>query len=126
MVLLASLAFPQQQDFSKVRIKVTKVAGNVYMLEGAGGNIGVSAGEDGIVIVDDQFAPLADKIREALKSIVDKPVRFVINTNHHGDHTGGNARFGETSTIIAHDNVRKRLMGTEQKAGLPVITFDTM
>lgn len=123
IALLASLASAQQQDFSKVQIKATKVAGNVYMLEGSGGNIGVSAGEDGIVIVDNQFAPLAEKIREALKGIVDKPVRFVINTHFHGDHAGGNANFAETSTIIAHDNVRKRLM-TASNAGLPVITFD--
>src|SRR6266478_3300542 len=85
----------QDQDFSKVQIKVTKVSGNIYMLEGAGGNIAASVGEDGIVIVDDQFAPLADKIQAALKElkITDKPVRFVINTHYHGDHTGGNAPF---------------------------------
>lgn len=124
IALSASLAFSQQQDFSKVQIKVIKVAGNIYMLEGSGGNIGVSAGEDGIVIVDDQYAPLSEKIREALKGIVDKPVRFVINTHFHGDHTGGNSNFGGASTIIAHDNVRKRLAATETKAGLPVITFD--
>src|SRR6266704_3061965 len=98
-----------QQDFSKVEIKATKVAGNIYMLEGAGGNIGVCAGEDGIVIVDDQYAPLAYKIREALKGINDKPLKFVINTHFHGDHTGGNAEFGTEATIIAQENVRKRL-----------------
>src|SRR5438552_10102883 len=81
----------------------------MYMLEGSGGNIGASVGEDGIVIVDDQFAPLAEKIRAALKGITDKPVRFVINTHWHGDHTGGNANFSQTSTLIAQDNVRKRL-----------------
>ena len=128
------------QDFSKVQIKVTQVAGNIYMLEGAGGNIAASVGEDGIVIVDDQFAPLAGKIREALKNIgaTDKPVRFVINTHYHGDHTGGNLPFSETSTIIAQDNVRKRLeaggasgnggsMRMENKpapkGALPIITF---
>src|SRR5437899_3032226 len=100
---------PAQQDFSKVQIKVSKVAGSVYMLEGSGGNIGVSVGEDGIVIVDDQFAPLAPKIREALKSITDKPLKFVLNTHFHGDHTGGNAQFGTEVPIIAHENVRKRL-----------------
>src|SRR5438045_8238398 len=102
-----------QQDFSKVEIKVTKVAGNIYMLEGAGGNIAASIGEDGIVIVDDQFAPLAEKIQAALKNlgITDKPVRFVINTHYHGDHTGGNAPFSNGgSTVIAQDNVRKRLV----------------
>src|SRR6266581_4011493 len=95
-----------QQDFSKVEIKATKVAGNVYMLEGSGGNIGVCAGEDGIVIVDDQYAPLANKIKEALKGISDKPLKFVINTHFHGDHTGGNAAFGKEASIIAHENVR--------------------
>src|SRR5712664_2143204 len=117
-----------QQDFSKVEIKATKVAGNVYMLEGSGGNIGVCAGDDGIVIVDDQYAPLANKIKEALKGISDKPLKFVINTHFHGDHTGGNAQFGADATIIAHDNVRERLKaaGTnaQPKESLPVITFN--
>src|SRR5690242_2862201 len=107
--VLAMAAAAQQGDYSKVQIKVQKVSGNVYMLEGAGGNIGVSVGDDGIVIVDDQFAPLAEKIRAALKGITDKPVRFVINTHYHGDHTGGNLEFQKTSPIIAQDNVRKRL-----------------
>src|SRR6266436_9171742 len=106
-----------QQDFSKVEIKVTKVAGGVYMLEGAGGNIGVCAGADGIVIVDDQYAPLANKIKEALKGISDKPLKFVINTHFHGDHTGGNSEFGTEATIIAHENVRKRLQEGGPVAG---------
>src|SRR6266576_1165539 len=101
--------FGQGQDFSKVEMKVEKVAGTVYMLQGAGGNIGASVGDDGIVIVDDQYAPLAEKIQAALKSITDKPVRFVINTHYHGDHTGGNAYFQKQAPIIAQDNVRKRL-----------------
>jgi cyclase len=142
-LLVVSVANAQQQtDFSKVQIKVTKVSGNIYMLEGEGGNIAASVGEDGIVIVDDQFAPLADKIQAALKNlgITDKPVRFVINTHYHGDHTGGNEPFANTgSTVIAQDNVRKRLEngGTAgnggsikmevkpaPKAALPIITFD--
>jgi glyoxylase-like metal-dependent hydrolase (beta-lactamase superfamily II) len=132
----------QNTDYSKVQIKVTKVSGNIYMLEGEGGNIAASVGEDGIVIVDDQFAPLAEKIQAALKNlrITDKPVRFVINTHYHGDHTGGNEPFANTgSTVIAQDNVRKRLEtgGTggngssmkmdykaAPKAALPVITFE--
>src|SRR2546427_7770119 len=132
----------QQQDFSKVQIKVTKVSGNIYMLEGQGGNIAASVGEDGIVIVDDQFAPLADKIQAALKElkITDKPVRFVINTHYHGDHTGGNVPFNNAgSTLIAQDNLRKRLEsgGTAGNGGsikmenkpapkeaLPIITFE--
>ena len=125
----------QQQDFSKVQVKATKVAGNVYMLQGSGGNIGVSVGADGILIVDDQFAPLADKIRAALKELGQGKLRFILNTHWHGDHTGGNVVFGPEATIIAHDNVRKRL-STEQKSevfknttpaspkeALPVITF---
>jgi glyoxylase-like metal-dependent hydrolase (beta-lactamase superfamily II) len=109
--LLAQLGRAQQQDFSKVEIKVTKLSGNIYMLEGEGGNIAASVGDDGIVIVDDPFAPLADKIQAALKSlgITDKPVRLVIHTHDHGDHTGGNAPFANAgSTVIAQDNVRKR------------------
>ena len=124
--------------FANVQIKVTPVAGSVYMLEGAGGNIAVSVGDDGVVIVDDQFAPLVDKIRAALKGVTDKPVRFVLNTHYHGDHTGGNALLQKDAPVIAHDNVRKRLaaggvsgnLGSrphgEQAGGggaLPIITF---
>ncbi|HKC85201.1 MAG TPA: MBL fold metallo-hydrolase [Blastocatellia bacterium] len=135
LCLFATLAFAQGQDFSKVQIKATKVAGNVYMLEGSGGNIGVSVGPDGILIVDDQFAPLADKIKAALKELGQGKLKFVINTHWHGDHTGGNPVFGVDSTIVAHTNVRKRLgMESTNRAGqkvpaapkeaLPVITFD--
>jgi len=140
LLLFVSGTAMAQQDFSKVEIKVSKVSGNIYMLEGAGGNIAASVGEDGIVIVDDQYAPLADKIQAALKGITDKPVRFVINTHYHGDHTGGNEPFSNKgSTVIAQDNVRKRLenggmagnggsLKMEQKpapkAALPVITFE--
>jgi len=138
-LLIIPCANAQQDDFSKVEIKVTKVAGSVYMLEGAGGNIGASVGEDGIVIVDDQYAPLAEKIQAALKGVTDKPVRFVINTHYHGDHTGGNAYFQKQAPVIAHDNVRKRLEtgGTAGNRGsiskvnqpaakdaLPILTFD--
>jgi cyclase len=107
--LAACMATAQDEDFSKVQMKVTKVAGNVNMLEGAGGNIGASVGKDGIAIVDDQYAPLTDKIQAALNGTTDKPVRFIINTHYHGDHTGGNAYFQRQAPIIAHDNVRKRL-----------------
>jgi cyclase len=137
VTMCATLVGAQGPDFSKVEIKAQKVAEGIYMLTGAGGNIGVSVGEDGIVIVDDQYAPLAPKIQAALKGISDKPVRFVLNTHYHGDHTGGNADFGKTgSTIIAHENVRKRLtegytiarFGMNEppasKEALPVITFD--
>jgi cyclase len=133
------LVAAQDQDFSKVQMKVSKVAGTVYMLQGAGGNIGASVGDDGIVIVDDQYAPLAEKIQAALKGITDKPVRFIINTHYHPDHTGGNAYFQKQAPIIAQDNVRKRLeeggpagnggsvhfdAKPEAKEALPIITFD--
>src|SRR6185369_14275174 len=100
-----------QNDLSKVEIKSTQVAGNIYMLEGSGGNIGVSVGADGILIVDDEFAPLADKIRAALKRLGEGKLRYILNTHFHGDHTGGNKEFGTEAPIIAHDNVRKRLTG---------------
>lgn len=131
---LAALPLVAQDNFDKVQIKVHPVAGSVYMLEGAGGNIGVSIGEDGIVIVDDQFAPLAPKIKAALKGISDKPVRFVINTHYHGDHVGGNAEFSKDSTIIAQDNVRDRMAAGSnvadnsappaKKEALPIVTFN--
>jgi glyoxylase-like metal-dependent hydrolase (beta-lactamase superfamily II) len=132
--LFVATAALAQQDFSKTEIKVEKVSGNVYMLTGSGGNIGVLAGEDGLVIIDDQFAPLAPKIRTALKGISDKPVRFILNTHYHGDHTGGNEFFGREGTIIAHENVRKRLASGSKargndtppapKGALPIITFN--
>jgi glyoxylase-like metal-dependent hydrolase (beta-lactamase superfamily II) len=124
-----------QRDFSTVEIKVIPVAKNIYMLEGSGGNIGVSVGADGILIVDDQFAPLAEKIEAAIQKLKPGKLKFVLNTHFHGDHTGGNAHFGaKEATIVAHSNVRKRL-ATEQtvlgnkvspspKEALPVITFD--
>jgi glyoxylase-like metal-dependent hydrolase (beta-lactamase superfamily II) len=135
LCLFTGFVFNQGQDFSKVQIKATKVAGNVYMLEGSGGNIGVSVGSDGILIVDDQYAPLADKIKASLKELGQGKLKFVINTHWHGDHTGGNAIFAVDSTIVAHTNVRKR-MGSENiirdtqkvppapKEALPVITYD--
>ena len=133
--LLFAMPVTAQTDWSKVEIKATKVAGNIHMLEGSGGNIGVSVGEDGVLIVDDQFAPLADKIKAALKNLGEGKLKFVLNTHWHGDHTGGNAAFGREAPVIAHENVRKRL-STEQKSevfkrttpaspkeALPVITF---
>jgi glyoxylase-like metal-dependent hydrolase (beta-lactamase superfamily II) len=128
-----AFAAVQQRDFSQVTIKTTPVAGNVYMLEGSGGNIGVSAGPDGVLIVDDQFAPLAEKIRAAVKGINPGALRFVLNTHWHGDHTGGNAFFSKEATIIAHDNVRARLSKESTRGGQvtpaapkeawPVITY---
>ena len=137
IMMLCSSAMPTlAQDFSKVEIKVTKVAGNVYMLEGSGGNIGVSVGPDGILIVDDQYAPLADKIKAALKTLGEGKLKFILNTHYHGDHTGGNIAFGPEAPIIAQTNVRKRLSEEQKsklfnrttpaspKEALPVITFD--
>jgi len=127
-------SFAQDQDFSKVEMKVQKVAGTVYMLEGSGGNIGASVGDDGIVIVDDEFLPLAGKIEAALKGISDKPIKVVLNTHWHGDHTGGNPHFGEKAPIVAQENVRKRLVTggksrfgetkPADKSALPIITFE--
>ena len=124
-----------QQDFSKVEIKTEKAAGNVHVLYGAGGNIGVSAGPDGLLIIDDQFTPLADKIRAALKPLSTGQLRFVLNTHFHFDHTHANPVFGREALIVAHANVRRRLsvettvLGTKYpalpKEGLPVVTYDT-
>ena len=102
-------ADPQQPDFAKAEIKTEKAAGSVYVLYGSGGNIGVSAGPDGLLIVDDQFAPLADKVRAALKPLSAGPLRFVLNTHFHFDHTHANPVFGREATIVAHANVRRRL-----------------
>jgi len=129
-------ALAQQRNFDAVQIKTTKVADGIYMLEGEGGNIGVSAGEDGVFLIDDQFAPLTPKITAAVRAISDKPIRFLINTHWHGDHVGGNENFGKAGVVIvAHDNVYKRMSvgGAIQllkqnyapapKAALPVISF---
>ncbi len=136
LVLTAVPSFGQQ-DFSNVTIETTKVADGLYMMVGAGGNLGVSVGEDGVFLVDDQYAPLTDKIRKAIAAVTDQEIRFVVNTHWHGDHTGGNENLGSGgAVIVAHGNVRER-MSTEQflalwqqtvppspKAALPVITYD--
>ena len=125
------------QDMDNVEIRTELVRDNIHVLYGAGGNIGVSVGEDGVYIIDDQYAPLSEKIKAAIKKLSDKPVRFVINTHYHGDHTGGNENFGKAgSVIVAHDNIRMRLtQGSFIKvfnmkrppiegAALPVVTFN--
>lgn len=133
LLLGAGVAWAQQ-DFSNVEIHVQRVKGNIYMLNGTGGNVGVSVGPDGVLIVDDKFAPLAEKIRAALKGVGGGELKFILNTHFHGDHTGGNQVFGPEAPIIAQTNVRKRL-STEQTRGgqtspaapkeaWPVITFD--
>ncbi len=125
-----------QNDFSNVEIETTKVTDGIYMLEGAGGNIGLSVGADGAFVIDDQFAPLSDKIMAAIAKVTAEPVEFVLNTHWHFDHTGGNEHFGKSGAhIVAHDNVRKRLkegmkggdglpdVGPAPADALPVITF---
>ena len=118
MNLLIPILLLQFGDLTKVQIKTTKVAGSVSMLEGAGGNIGVTAGADGVFIIDDEFAPLAPKIKAAIAAISKQPLKFIFNTHWHGDHTGGNeVMSGNGALIVAHDNVRKR-MSTEQVSEL--------
>ncbi|MGD2180852.1 MBL fold metallo-hydrolase [Lusitaniella coriacea] len=136
----ATPLFAQTPDFESVQIETIPLRDGIYMLVGEGGNIGVSAGEDGVFLIDDQFAPLTEKIVAAIRTISSEPVRFLINTHWHFDHTGGNENFGKAGVVIvAHDNVRDR-MSTEQiievigrtfppspTAALPIITFnDTM
>ena len=125
-----------QPDLSDVEIVPHQLSDNIYYLQGQGGNIGVSVGDDGIFLIDDQFAPLSEKILDALEDLSDEPLRFVLNTHHHGDHTGGNANMAaEGAVIIAHENVRRILrdgftggdlsqaLTEEQSQGLPFVTF---
>lgn len=138
LILILSFALPSAltgQDFSRVQVTVVPVATGIYMLQGAGGNIGLSVGDEAFVI-DDQYAPLTAKIREAIATVTSKPVRFVVNTHWHGDHTGGNENLSMAGAIIvAHENVRRR-MSVEQfmaafnsrvpaspRKALPVVTF---
>lgn len=114
---------------SQTTITTHKVNGNIYMLEGRGGNIGVSVGDDGVLMIDDQYANMSDAIKDALKKLGNGKLEYVLNTHHHGDHTGGNAVFGAEATIVAHDNVYKRLAKGKKlddpgvRAGLPTFTF---
>src|SRR5262245_33662451 len=132
-VFLADSALAQnaQQDFSNVQIKTTKVADKFYTLEGQGGMIGALVGADGVFLVDTQFAPLTDKIVAAVKKISPGPIKFVVNTHVHGDHTGGNENLGKMGAVIfSRDQLRARLAnpgGTAQPAppaALPVVTYD--
>ena len=122
LIGLTSVAAQAQRDFSQAEITVEAVAGSVYLLHGPGGNIGVQAGADGLVLIDDKFAPLAAKIGAALAQIGEGDLLYVLNTHYHGDHTGGNAQFGVEAPIIAHQNVRQRLADKPREAW-PVITF---
>ena len=116
----------QADRFDNVKIKTHAVAGDVYMLEGSGGNIGVLATADGLLLVDDQFKPLAERIEHAMVNIVNKPLKYIVNTHFHGDHTGSNSHFSHHAPIFAHKNVRKRLSSSEDhdQAALPVVTYD--
>ena len=107
---LSSSYVISQRDWSKIEIKTEKVTDNIYMLQGSGGNIAVLTGDEGTLMVDDQFAPLSERIMAAIKELTDHPVHYLLNTHWHGDHTGGNENFANAGAIIiAHDNVRKRL-----------------
>jgi glyoxylase-like metal-dependent hydrolase (beta-lactamase superfamily II) len=136
-VLAATLhAQAPQPDFSKVEIKTTKISDTFYTLEGQGGTIGVLVGADGIFMVDSQFAPLSQKIAAAIHQISDKPVRFMVNTHVHGDHTGGNENFAKMGvTIFSRDELRWRLAHPSPAANgapgvpapavaLPVVTYE--
>ena len=125
-----------QQNFDAVQVTSQQLAPRVFALFGSGGNMGLLVGDDGAVLIDDQYAPLSDKIRAAIAKLTDKPVRFIVNTHLHGDHTGGNEAFGKSgAVIVAHDNVRKRLSTSQFSqrfnrttppspyAALPVVTF---
>lgn len=121
-LLLAGVCAAQQDRFADIEIKTVPVAGPVYMLEGAGGNIGVSVGADGVLMVDSQFAPLAERILAAVKAVGGGPPKLVLNTHLHADHVGGNPFFAATGVVLAHHNVRARMAGTGT-AGLPTATF---
>ena len=136
LAAIASFAAAAQADFSRVEIRTTKLTDTLYVMAGAGGNMALSAGEDAVFLIDDQFAPLSEKITAAIARITSKPVRFILNTHWHGDHTGGNENFARSGTlIVAHENVRKRLSSEQfleslggkvppSPAGaLPVVTF---
>lgn len=127
--MLSIIAFSQGEE---INIETIKLSDKVYMLTGQGGNIGVFIGDDGVFVIDDQYAHLTEKIQKAIKKLSEKPIIFLVNTHHHGDHTGGNENMTNLgATIIAHDNVRKRLSSNTTREGkmlpvkaLPVITFN--
>ena len=136
LALAGAPAVSAQQDFSQVKVIVVPVVPGIYMLQGAGGNIGLSVGKDNAFVIDDEYAPLTDRIKAAIATVTPNPVRFLVNTHWHGDHTGGNENMANGGAIlVAQENVRRR-MSTEQfnelfksrtpaspAAALPVITF---
>jgi len=114
------------QDFTKVEVTVEKASGDVYMLSGAGGNIGVLATTAGLLLVDDQFQPLAEKIEIAMNSLADHKLKYIVNTHYHGDHTGSNSYFAHKAPIFAHKNVRERLSAKDghDPSALPAVTYE--
>jgi glyoxylase-like metal-dependent hydrolase (beta-lactamase superfamily II) len=135
-LIVVAVGAVAQDRFAKVEIKITQVADGIYLLQGSGGNIGVCAGPDGVILIDDQFGPLSQKIKVAVAKVSDRPIRFVINTHWNGDHVGSNENFGKDgAVIVAHENVRRR-MSVDQfskrfndttlaapAVALPVVTF---
>jgi len=139
LLTLMATAFPcaAQTNFDTVQVRTIPITTNVYMLQGAGGNIGVSVGSDAVFVIDDQFAPLTKKILAAIAELTPNPVRFVVNTHWHSDHTGGNENLGQAGAIIyAHENVRRRMTAGQfiealnsrvepaPPGALPVVTFN--
>src|SRR5436190_20673085 len=138
LAFLSLTVSAQTQNFDTVKIRPIKITENIYMLKGAGGNIGVLTGKDGTLMIDNQFAPLSNKINGAIKTLDPDEIRFLVNTHLHGDHSGGNLNFARMGvTIVAHDNVRERLskeqfikalnrtVPASDKEALPVVTFAT-
>ena len=127
ILFFLSFSIQAQRNFDNVTIETIKLTDHVYMLVGSGGNIGVSVGDDGILIIDSQFAPLTPKILDAIKQLSDKEIKFLANTHHHGDHSGGNENIAKLGThILAHDNVYKRIKENNRQTddALPIITFN--
>jgi glyoxylase-like metal-dependent hydrolase (beta-lactamase superfamily II) len=118
------LGLGSAQEFDDVEVKVHNVAGQVYYLEGRGGNVGLFSGDDGVFLIDDQYAPLTEKLVAGVRTISDKPIRFLVNTHMHPDHTGGNENFGKMGTLIfGHDNVRSQMAVAGYKEMPPLVTY---
>jgi len=124
LAMLHTSSIAIAQDFDEVEIKVHPVAGQVYYIEGRGGNIGLFVGDDGVFLVDDQFAPLTDRIVAAIRPLSDKPIRFLVNTHLHPDHTGGNENFGKMGALVfGHDNVRRQMHISAYTQEPPLVTY---
>ncbi len=124
MLLATTQSAMAQQDWDAVEMIVHPVAGNVSYIQGSGGNIGLFTGDDGVFLIDDQYAPLTDKIVTAIRTVSTKPIRFLVNTHMHPDHTGGNENFGKMGTMIfGHDNVRRQMAISDYTQEPPLVTF---